>query len=72
MSMHEQEKKNLCVLKDFIKRMKRLELKIKIIKSDNEMSRKKKFADYTSKILNLSLLHLIFKSKTALQNAQKV
>ena len=41
MSMHEQEKKNLHVLKDFIKRIKRLELKIKIIRSDNKMRRKK-------------------------------
>ena len=41
MLMHEQERENLHVLKNFVSQIKKLRLKIKIIRSDNKMSKKK-------------------------------
>ena len=42
MSMHEKEKENLCVLKDFVSWMsKKFGLKVKVIRSDNELARKR-------------------------------
>ena len=42
MSTHEKEKENFCILKDFVNWMsKKFDLKVKIIKSDNELAQKR-------------------------------